>query len=44
MGDEYLGSGGLDGDIVFEAGVIDLEIVVAPFGEEFGGVLESDFG
>ena len=44
VGDKDLGSGGFDSDVVFEAGVIDLEVVVTPPGEEFRCVLESKFG
>ncbi len=38
-----MGFGGLDGDVVLEARVIDLEVIIAPLGEEFGGVFEAKF-
>lgn len=38
--DKYLGSGGFAGNVIDEAGVFDLNIVVGPFGEEFGGIFE----
>ena len=42
--DEDLRSSGFDSDVVLEAGVVDLEIIIAPSGEEFRGVFKSKLG
>ncbi len=43
MRDKDLGPGGLDSNIVLEAWIIDLEVIVTPSGEEFGSVFEPEF-
>ena len=43
MRDEDLGLCGLNSDVILEAGIIDLEVIVAPLGEEFGGIFEAKF-
>jgi hypothetical protein len=44
MWNKYLRSGGFDCNIVFEAWIIDLEIIITPFREEFWSIFETKFG
>jgi hypothetical protein len=42
--DEDLTFFGFACDVIDEAGIIDFDVIVGPFGEEFGGGFENCFG